>query len=116
MVRPAGLDDHFPRSIPAAGPAHELQEQLEGPFVRPEVEYRGHGLGLEHCRQGQVLEVEPLGYHLGADQNVYFPFGELSQNPRFLLFVPGGVRVEAFYAGIGEKCPQLFLYLLGAVS
>ena len=63
-----------------------------------------------------MLEIEPLGYHLGADQNIYFPFGELSQNPRFLLFVLGGVRVEAFYAGIWEECPQLFLYLLGAVS
>lgn len=71
-VRGEGLDDHLPFQVAAAGAAGDLGEQLEGAFAGAEIGDVEAEVRIEDADEGDIGEVESLGNHLGADEDVDF--------------------------------------------
>ena len=66
----------------------------------------------QHAHQRDIFKIQPLGHHLGADEDGDFFL------VKFLQYglVPGadGVGVHPQNGGIGEQLPQLLLHPLSA--
>ena len=77
-VRLEGLDQHASRGI-AAAPPGELSQELERPFVGPEVGNAERGVGVDHGRERDAAEVMPLRDHLRAEQHGALGLGEAPQ-------------------------------------
>jgi hypothetical protein len=66
--------------------------------------------------QTDIVEIEPFGHHLRADQNID---GVILKVVNYLFkafFCFYGIKVEACRFGIREKFPNFFFNLFGAES
>ena len=66
-----GLDEHFAFNVTAAGAPRHLRQQLEGPFAGAEIRLMQSQVGVDDANQGDVGEMQALGDHLRADEDVY---------------------------------------------
>ena len=114
MVRAVGLHQHLPGPFAPAGPAGELEQQLQALLARPQIRAMHQAIGRQHRRQGHPGQVHPLRQHLGTHQHIRLARGEALQQMAMAIPAAGGVLVEA-------QCPQpfqlrlqLFLHPLGA--
>ncbi len=115
-VRRVGLDEDLALRFAAAGAAGDLGEQLEGALGGAEVGQVEREVGIEHADQGDVGEVESLGDHLGADEDVELLAAEVAQGVAELVLALHGVGVHPGDAGGREDGADGFLGALGAVA
>ena len=111
-----GLDDD--RALEAAPPraAGDLGEQLEGPLRRPEVRQLEGEVGVEDADQGDAREIEPLGDHLRAEEQVELAGAEVREHLAELVLARHGVGVDARHAGAGEELGDDLLGALRAMA
>ena len=112
VVRGEGLD-HRPAVLAApARPAHHLGQQAEGPLGGPVVVHVEAQVRRQDPHQGHVLEIQPLGHHLGTQEN-----GDLlclEPMEQDLVVTGDSVRVHAEDLRLREELVELLLHLLGA--
>ena len=114
VFRRAGLHQHLARHLAAARPPRDLRQQLVGAFGRSEVGQVQRHVGIEHADQRDVGEVESLGDHLGAQQDVGIAARERLQGLAGAVLRARHVRVQAQHARAREHARQLALGTLRA--
>ena len=112
MFRHRRLDQGTTGQFGAAAPAHHLGDQAEHAEALTE-EQR---VDAQHPHQGDLLEIQALGHHLGAQQDIVFLPAELAQHGFMGVLLPGGILIHAQDAGGGQQLVKLLLHPLGAES
>ncbi len=114
MIRVEGLHQHPAALVAPARAAGHLRDQVEGPLGGTEVGQVQRGVGIDHADQGHIGEVQSLGDHLRAQQDLHLAAAEGVQG---LLVAAGalhGVAVHPQYADAGEAGADLGLQPLRA--
>ena len=65
-----GLHHHFTLEIPPPRPSGHLGDELEGALAGAEVGGVQANVRVENADQGDIGEMQTLGDHLGADEDV----------------------------------------------
>src|SRR6516162_217401 len=68
--RRVGLHEDFARPIAAPCPTCNLGKQLERPFARAEIRKMQRKIGVDDPDQRHIWEMQTLGDHLRADEDV----------------------------------------------
>ena len=113
MVLLVGLDNKGTSFTPAATAPKELDEQLHGLFIGPEVLLGENGISLDDSHKGEVFKVKALARHLGAYQDVGLAPGKIGEHLFGFFLAFGDVCVIAGDGGVRKEFPEFFLYLLG---
>ena len=114
VVGVGGLDDGKTGVFGPAAPAHHLRDEAEHGLIRPEALGEQERVDAEDAHQGHILEIQPLGHHLGAHHDVVLAAGEPGQQLFVGVLGGGGVLVHPQDACLREELCQLLLSLLGA--
>ena len=69
---------------------------------------------VQHTDQRDVLKIQSLGHHLGADKDIGFAFAEFIQQAFVCALGGHGVRVHAEYPCFRHDQPEFFFQPLGA--
>ena len=85
-------------------------------FVGTEVRLVEHAVGIEYAYDRDTVEVQSLGNHLRADEQVGTSGCEVADDALIGIAGAGGVEVHACYAGLGQDVAYLVFYLLRAVA
>ena len=115
-VRGKGLDHYLSFHLASAGAAGDLGEQLESPFPSPKVGSMQRQVCIQDAGEGNVWEVEPLGNHLGSQQDIDLPGAEVAQDVPDGIFPAGCIRIEPSKPRPRKDLLENLLYFLGAVS
>ena len=116
QVGTLGLQYDESALVAPSGSATHLREHLKRLLVGTEVGIVEHGVGVEYAHNGNPREVEPLGYHLRADEYVGSAAGEVVDDASVGSCRARGVEVHAGYACFGEQLAHAVLNLLRAVA
>jgi len=114
MKRRERLHEHLAFNVPAPGAPRHLRQQLEGPFAGAEIRLMQRQVGVNDAHQRHVREMQPLGDHLRADQDVYLADAEIAQRLPVIVLALHRVGVHAPDARVGEQFRQGVLDLLRA--
>ena len=98
-VRGEGLDDDFALELTTASPAGDLGQQLEGALTGAEIGNMQAEVGIQYADQSDVGEMQALGNHLGANDDIDLALAELSQGVAQGVLAAHGVRIDA-----GDAC------------
>ena len=114
MGRAVRLDDRLSGVEPPAGAPHHLRDERKRALARAVILRIQALVRVQHAHERDVFKIQPLGHHLGAEQDVRLALCK----PREQLFVRAlgghGVRVHAQHARGREALAQLLLHLLRA--
>ena len=111
-----GLHDNLAGHFTAARASGDLGEELEGAFASAEIGNVEGEVGVEDADKGDVGEMEALGDHLGADEQIdLLSFKGIEGIAQFVL-AGHGVGIDAGDAGGGELFAERFLNAFGAES
>ena len=69
-------------------------------------------VGIQHPDQRDILEIQPLGHHLRAEQDVRLALGETGQQPLVCVLGGHGVCVHTQHPRRRKPLVQLLLQLL----
>ena len=106
-------DDAAAARTPTRATRH-LRQQLESALGRAEVRQVQGGVGVHHAHQGHPREIQPLGDHLGAEQDVHVPAVDGREDALVRTLAAGGIEVHARHARRGITLGHQPLELLGA--
>ena len=98
----------------APAPTGKLRDELEGPFLGPEVGERKPGVGVDHRGELDAGEVMALRHHLRADENDAVGRREPSQGLAERSRLRGRVGVEPDSLQLGHALRKLGLESLRA--
>ncbi len=107
MLRLPGLDHEPSVPSPAAAPAAELLQQLEGPFVSPEILLSHQAVRLEDRDEREPVEVEAFRDDLRAHEDVHLAPGEAADDGSLHAF--GSVAVQSLDTVSGEQGAEFLL-------
>ena len=111
-----GLHDHRALEPSAARAARDLGEELEGALGGAEIRQLEREVGVEDPDQRHAREVQALGDHLGAEQDIQLARPEVGEDLAEAVLARHGVRVDAGHARAGEELRHDLLGALGAVA
>ena len=103
VFRHPGLHDHAPGLHPAASAPCELRQQLERAFAGAEIRKPEAHIRQNHTHERHVREIESLGDHLRADQNVDLLLPKSFQDLFVGIFFLSSVRIHPRDTGAREK-------------
>ena len=69
---------------------------------------------MNDAHQGDIREMQSLGDHLGAHQDVDFANSKVSEDAPIILLPLQGIRIHAFDPSVREPLTQRILNALGA--
>ena len=84
--RSRALDIDFSGHVSSACATGDLSQELECSFPSPKIGHMQSNVRVDDTHQSDVGEIEPLGDHLGADQDVDFPGSKRLQNRTIRVF------------------------------
>ena len=96
VVGLVGLHHDPPVQLGAPGAARHLLDELEGALAGAVVRQVQLGVGVDDAHQRDVVEIEPLGDHLGAEQHGGIGGGERFQQGLVGAFGLGGVGTVSY--------------------
>src|ERR1051325_4110170 len=108
------LYDDFAFDVAAAGAARNLGEQLKGALAGAEIWLVQRQIGVNDPDQSDIGEVETLGNHLRAEQDVNFAGAEIAQDAAEIVLALEGVGIHAFDSRVRKEFGQGVLDLLRA--
>ncbi len=104
VVGRVGLDHHPRTRRTPTGPARYLGEELERALAAPEIGQVQHRIGLDHPDRGDLRQVESLGHHLGADDDVDLVALNPAQHMLVATLLAHRILVPAQHPGLAETC------------
>ena len=110
------LDQDLPAPGTPPRPPRHLAEELEGALRGPEVREVDPHVGVHHAHEGHPGKIQPLGDHLGAQQDVHLVALDPSQDLLVRPLPRGRVHVHAGDPRPGEGLGDHPLDLLGPES
>ena len=99
-----------------AGTACHLTHHLKGPFVGAEVGAVEQGVGIEYTHHAHMVEVEPFGHHLSANEQVGLEMFESLDNLLVSRLGTRGVEVHTRRPRLRKTAAHLFFNLFGALA
>ena len=108
------LHVHLALDVAAPGPAGHLREQLKCPLTSAKVRDVQAQVGVNDPDQRHVREVQPLGDHLRAQQNIDFAGAKIAEDAPVILLALERVGVHPLDLGHREALGQGGLNLLRA--
>ena len=114
VVGVVGLDDNLALVAMSAGTAADLGHLLKRPLESPEVGEVDEVVGAHDAHHADVVEVQPLGNHLCAHEDVDAAVLEIVDNLDIAVLLRGAVQIHAGHLGVGEKDGEVVLDALGA--
>jgi hypothetical protein len=114
MLGSARLHDHPAAERATAAAAPDLRDELAGPLGGTEVGEVQAGVGVHDAHEHHRREVESLGDHLRADEDVDLPVAEGVERAFVAAPRPHRVGVHAGHAGAWKGGPDLILEPLRA--
>ncbi len=114
MVGLVGLNHHFAGLLAPARPARHLHQQLVGAFRRAVIGEIQRQIGHHSPDQRHLGKVQPLGDHLGTQQDFCLPGPEPVHQLKVGVLFRCGVNIHANHPGTGKEAVQFFFHLLGA--
>ena len=112
--RREGLDDHLSLGVAPARTAGNLGKKLECPLPGTEVRRMQPRVRVDDADQGDIGKIQPLGDHLGSDEDVGLTGAEFSQNLAVRSFAGHRVRIHPGDAGHRKEPADRFLDALRA--
>ena len=113
MPRRKRLYHHVAGLDAAPGPARHLGQKLEGALGCAEIGNAQRRIRGQDPGKGHVREIEPLGYHLGPDENVGPAGAEIGQYLLVRALARRDVEVHPGDAGSGKEPAGHLLHALG---
>ena len=114
MKRRERLHEHLALDIAAAGATGDLREQLEGALARAEIRLMQREVGVNDADERHVREMQALGNHLRADENVGLARAKIAEDFPVIVLALHRVGVHALDARMREKFRERFLDFLRA--
>ena len=108
VLRLVGLEYYLARLVAASGPSCHLAQQLKCPLARLEVWDVQTNVRQRDAHQRYAWEVQPLRYHLRADEYVSVSVSECGQRRLVLSRIARRVAVPSQYPR-ARKEPLRFL-------
>ena len=105
--------DHAAREA-AAGTPRNLHHELKRPLRRAEIGTVQEVVGIEYAHNRHPSEIESLGYHLRADQNIGTAALEILDYAVIGALRGGGVTVQTRHTRLGEELRNTLLDALRA--
>lgn len=102
VLRIVGLD-HHPSLFFPPGAAGHLAQKLESPFEGTEIGAFEYIVRIEDAHEGNMVEVQPFGDHLRADQDVGAALLERLKDVPVGVFPTRGIGVHPQDAGRLEQ-------------
>ncbi len=115
VVRMERLNDHPAFVGIPPRPTGDLDEQAEGPLLRPEIGNVHPAVRQNDADQFDVGEVQPLGDHLRSQKDVRLAVPEALQHRLNMAFLLGGIGIQPLETGEGEEALHLLLHHLGSI-
>ena len=109
-----GLHHDLAGAVAPAGPPRDLDEELEGALVGPEIGHVHGKVGVDQAHEGHIGKIEALGDHLGADEDIDAAGAEAGEDFAETIFFAHRVGVDALDPGLGQETPHRLLDPLGA--
>lgn len=113
MIRHGGLNQCPTRQFRPAAAANDLSDQAEHILIGAEPLPKKQGVDAQHTNQGDIAEIQALGNHLGAKQNIILLLGKTGQHFFVGVFLHGRILIHAQDPRTGQKLGQLLLHFLG---
>ena len=105
-----GLEDHFPLLPASSGPAGALGDEVEC-LLRCQVGgYVQDAVGGKDAHGLDAGDVVALGHHLGAEEDIEFPFPKIVEDFPGTVFPSGAVQVEPADSGLWQQPFQFFFH------
>ena len=114
VVRHGRLNHHLPSQRSSSRPPRHLTQELEGPLACPEVGQMKPHIGIHHTHQCHPGEVQSLGDHLSAQEDVHLPSLHPTQDLVMSPLPGGGVHIHPGQASLGKGLRHDPLHLFGA--
>ena len=114
VERGEGLHINLPFHIPSPRAAGDLRQQLKGPLRGAEIGQVQREVGVDDAHEGHVGEVQPLGDHLGAHEDVDFADAEIAEDAPEIVLAFQRVGVHAAHPRFGEQFDERVLDPFGA--
>jgi hypothetical protein len=112
--RREGLDDYLPLGLTATSTTRNLSQELKSPFPSPEIGRVKPYVGIDNANKGDVRKIEPLGDHLGTQQNIDLTGPKLSQHFGIRTSTGHGVGIHPRKTCLWKKSPDCLFDPLGA--
>ena len=112
ILRLVRLDDDLPRQCTASSAPGDLRQQLECPLPRAVVGQIQRHIRRNHAHQRHLREIQPLGNHLRADEQLCAPGAELIEQLCVTILAGGRVNIHADDVFLWEEFFQFFLDFL----
>ena len=100
--------------IRPARPACYLGQKLEGALATPVIRNMQGRIRRDDAHQGHIGQIQPLCYHLGADEHLGIPPGKGGKDVIMRRLSPGGIQIHAQGLNPWKCIQQLLLHLLRA--
>ena len=84
--RSRALDKDFSRHVSSTCATGDLSQELECSFPSPKIGHVQSNVRVDDTHQSDVWEIEPLGDHLCADQDINFSGSKRLQNRTIRIF------------------------------
>ena len=112
MVRRARLHEHATALRAAPRPPRNLRHELKRPLASPKVGKVQPRVGIHDSDDRDVRKVEPLGDHLGSEQDVDLALGNALQDVMVRPLARRRVEIHACDSRAGIAHPEEMLELL----
>ena len=95
VIRHGGLNQRPTRQFRPAAAANDLSDQAEHILIGAEPLPKKQGVDAQHTNQGDIAEIQALGNHLGAKQNIILLLGKTGQHFFVGVFLHGRILIHA---------------------
>ena len=111
-----GLDDNGALVFAASSASRDLADKLEGAFGGAEIGLGEGGVGVDDADQSHVREIETLGDHLRAQEELEVAFGEAVEDGEVVGGFADGIGIEAGEVVVFFEVEEVGEFVLDALD
>ena len=108
-----GLQYHLASLALSPGPSAHLSHHHKGMLVGSEVGIIEHGIGIQYAHHTHLVEIQSLGDHLGANEQIGLTRREIIYQPLVSIAGTGGVQIHTGDTSLGKDIRQLVFDAFG---
>ena len=108
------LKNDVPGKHASPCPARNLAQDLEGALASPKIGQVKADIGIDYANQGNQGQIQALGDHLGADEDIGLMSHKLIQYLLVGILSPGDIAIPAQKGRLGKGAAGRLLHRLDA--